>query len=277
MTPAPLLEVQNLTVTYGSLQALRNWSWRIFPGEIRSLLGPNGAGKSTALRCILGLEPSFTGEVLSPELNRPSGVHYVPQASEFPTGVRVGEVLDFVRAHYSHPYPRQQLLEAFSLSQHEGQRACVLSGGQKRCLSMACAVAGRPRLTVLDEPTVGVDVEARKRAWEFLRQHQKSEGASFILTTHMLEEAQSLSDHITILSRGQTLMEGTVADIQAQFQQFCVEFLRPGATETEVIWVPDPDTWVRENFRGGWSGLRIRAATLEEILSRLYQEGTKSA
>jgi ABC-2 type transport system ATP-binding protein len=280
------LRASGLHRSYGSVHALRGLDLEVKPGEIVCLLGPNGAGKSTAIRCILGFESPDQGTLTVSGGNprsrafRPS---YVPQMSEFPAALTVDEILSFVARHYVGGYSLGTIKEAFSLSHLGDRRAALLSGGQKRCVSMAAAFIGTPKFVVMDEPTVGVDLDARKRAWEFIRGYTQN-GGSVLFTTHIMEEAESMSQRIVILNLGRKVIEGSVAEIQAKFSLTRIELkdlesapwpqhLSPKINgERTIFWLNDSDSFVRETLsHRKYQDLRIRSASLEEILSYIYR------
>jgi ABC-2 type transport system ATP-binding protein len=198
---------------YGRLEALQGVDLEIRPGELVALLGPNGAGKTTAVSILLGQRRPDAGtarlfgrDPTLPAARRPVGA--TPQAAGFPDNLTVREVIDLVRVHYP-------LLGRFGLSDVAGRRAGGLSGGQTRRLAVALAFAGRPRLVVLDEPTTGLDVEARRGLWEVLRDFV-AKGGSVLLTTHYLEEAQALASRVVVIAGGRIVAHGSVDDITAR-------------------------------------------------------------
>jgi ABC-2 type transport system ATP-binding protein len=185
-----------------------------------ALLGPNGAGKTTAVSVLLGQRRPDAGSArlfgrdpTLPATRRPVGA--TPQQAGFPDNLTVREVVDLVRVHYPDPAPTQQLLGRFGLAELADRRAGGLSGGQQRRLAAALAFAGRPRLVVLDEPTTGLDVEARRRLWETIRAFVAGGGA-VLLTTHYVEEAQALATRVVVIAGGTIVAHGSVDDIAAQ-------------------------------------------------------------
>lgn len=189
-------------------------------GETHALLGPNGAGKTTAFSLLLGLRRPDSGTVtlLGRNPRRPvtrQGVGAMPQEPAFPEKLRVAEVLDFVRAYFPDTWPTGELLERFGLADLARRETGGLSGGQKRRLAVATAFAGKPRLAVLDEPTTGLDVEARRAVWDEVRAYVRA-GGTVLLTTHYLEEAEALAGRVTFIHRGIAAATGTVAEVTAK-------------------------------------------------------------
>jgi ABC-2 type transport system ATP-binding protein len=210
-------ELRGVHKRYGKVQALRGFDLQIGPGELVALLGPNGAGKTTAVSVLLGQRRPDAGssrlfgrDPTLPATRRLVGA--TPQAAGFPDNLTVREVVDFVRVHYPDPAAAPELLGRFGLAELAGRRAGGLSGGQTRRLAVALAFTGRPRLVVLDEPTTGLDVEARRGLWEILRAFVAGGGA-VLLTTHYLEEAQALASRVVVLADGQVVAHGSVEDV----------------------------------------------------------------
>ena len=214
---ASLLEV---TKRYGNrIVALDRVSLELRSGEIVALLGPNGAGKSTAVKLMMGLTSPMTGEVRvfggDPRLagNRlRTGV--MLQVGRAPEMLRVREHIEIMRGYYPRPLSFGEIVRAAALEGIEGRMFGQLSGGQKQRVLFALALAGDPDLIFLDEPTVGLDIEARRRMWAEIRS-LRSRGKTVLLTTHYLEEADALADRIIVLSKGRVICEGTPAEVRA--------------------------------------------------------------
>jgi ABC-2 type transport system ATP-binding protein len=285
--PQAVAELQGVHKRYGKVDALQGVDLRLQPGELLALLGPNGAGKTTAVSILLGqrhpdagLARLFGRDPTQPAARRPVGVTL--QESGFPDNLTVAEVVDLVRVHYPHPAPTRELLDRFGLTEVAGRRAGGLSGGQTRRLAVALAFAGRPQLAVLDEPTTGLDVEARRGLWEVLRAFV-ADGGAVLLTTHYLEEAQALASRVVVLAGGQVIAHGSVDDITARTGLSRVHLQAPslpelpGVTHLEAndgsytLYTADPDALVRALALQGvaFSGLRVERASLEEAFLHL--------
>ena len=213
-------ELRGVHKRYRKVEALRGVDLDIQPGELVALLGPNGAGKTTAVSVLLGQRRPDAGSArlfgrdpTLPATRRLVGA--TPQVAGFPDNLTVREVVDLVRVHYPDPAPTPELLGRFGLAELAGRRAGGLSGGQTRRLAGALAFAGRPRVLVLDEPTTGLDVEARRGLWEILRAFV-ADGGAVLLTTHYLEEAQALAARVAVIADGTIIAHGTVDDITVQ-------------------------------------------------------------
>ena len=203
-----VVEVDRVSRSFGAQSVLRELSFSIDQGEIFCLLGPNGAGKTTTLEIlegfltpdagsvrVLGCDPMASGETL----RRRVGV--VLQESGFPKFFRVGEMIDTWRSYYDKPLPYDGILDLVGLRSDETKLVRKLSGGQRRRLDFALAVAGDPEVIFLDEPTTGFDPEARARCWESIAGLREL-GKTILLTTHYLDEAERLGDRIAVLLDG---------------------------------------------------------------------------
>jgi len=272
---------------FGQTQALEGVSLEVRPGELLALLGPNGAGKSTAISLLAGLRRPDQGTVRlfgldpqDPKARVSLGV--TPQETGLPGELRVYEVLNYVQAYYPSPMPRAELLGRFGLEGLERRQCGGLSGGQKRRLAVALAFAGNPRLVILDEPTTGLDVEARRSLWEGVRQYQ-AEGGTVLLTTHYLEEAEALASRVAVMDHGRLIAEGTVGEIKARVGLRQVRFSAPEVPDlagvsklerdngTVILYTPDSDAVVRQLVQKNvpFRDLEVRAVSLEEAFVAL--------
>jgi ABC-2 type transport system ATP-binding protein len=205
--------LRGVTKRFGEVVALDGIDLELRRGEVLALLGPNGAGKSTALSLMLGLRHPDSGqaELFGMDPRRAearAGVGVTPQETGFPPTLRVCEIVEFVGAHFAEPVETADLLARFGLGGVVRRQAGGLSGGERRRLSVALAFAGRPRAVFLDEPTVGLDVEARLALWSELNAYAGASG-TILLTTHHLEEAEALASRVLLLSRGRIAAVGT--------------------------------------------------------------------
>lgn len=199
--------------------ALDRVSLDLRSGEIVVLLGPNGAGKSTAVKLMMGLISASAGEVRvfggDPRLasnRRRTGV--MLQVGRAPEMLRVREHIDIMRGYYPGPLPVVEIVRAAGLEGLEQRMFGQLSGGQKQRVLFALSIAGDPDLIFLDEPTVGLDIEARRGMWAQIRS-LRSRGKTVLLTTHYLEEADALANRIIVLNKGTVICEGTPAEVKA--------------------------------------------------------------
>jgi ABC-2 type transport system ATP-binding protein len=209
--------LRGVTKRFGAVVALDQVDLELRGGEVLALLGPNGAGKTTALSLLLGLRRPDVGnvELFGADPRHPSSraaVGVTPQDASFPPTLRVREIADLVRAHYAAPVSTADLLARFGLVECGRRQAGGLSGGERRRLSVALAFAGRPLAVFMDEPTTGLDVEARRAVWSELEAYAAS-GGTILLTTHYLEEAEALASRVVLLSRGRIAAEGSAREL----------------------------------------------------------------
>lgn len=217
---AAAASMRGVVKRFGSLSALDEVDLELREGEALALLGRNGAGKTTAIRVMLGLCRPDAGTVLlfgcdPREPSSRSGTGVTPQDLDLPGTLRVAEILDFTRRHFAEPAPLAELLGRFQLEQLARRQLGGLSGGEQRRVAVALAFAGRPRAVFLDEPTTGLDVESRRAVWNAIRQF-RGQGGTVLLTTHSLEEAESLATRVAIMNAGRIVREGTVPALISQ-------------------------------------------------------------
>ncbi len=219
----PAVVARGVVRTFGSLTALAGIDLALERGRITTLLGPNGAGKTTFVELVLGLARPDGGDLRtlgvrpgSPHARLGTGV--MLQTAGFPPQLTVRELLELQSGYYPEPMPLATLLEDADLGEVAARRYGTLSGGQQRRVQFAAAIVGRPRLLVLDEPTVALDTESRRRCWALIRACTAA-GAAVLLTTHQLEEADALADRVVLLARGRVIADGTPAAIRARVSE----------------------------------------------------------
>ncbi|MET0741235.1 MAG: ABC transporter ATP-binding protein [Candidatus Nanopelagicales bacterium] len=213
------VEVQGLVKRYGDIVAVSDLSLRAEAGTVTALLGPNGAGKTTTLEVIegfrradsgsvrvLGLDPARDGAALRPRV----GV-MLQRGGVYPAA-KVQEMVRHVARLYAHPLDPAALMDRLGLAASARTAYRRLSGGQQQRLGVALAVVGRPELVVLDEPTTGLDPQARHATWDLVRQLREA-GSTVLLTTHSMDEAERLADHVVIVDHGKVVTAGAPADL----------------------------------------------------------------
>jgi len=286
---APLAQVRGLEKRYGPILALSGVDLEVRAGEVLGLLGPNGAGKTTLVKLLAGLLTPDAGEVRllggdPRDWRSRLELGLTPQETGFPENLRVKEIVELVAAHYADPEPVPRLLSRFGLEDRANRPARALSGGERRRLAVLLAFVGRPRLTLLDEPTTGLDVGSRRRLWEEIRAFREG-GGGVLLTSHYLEEIEVLADRVVILHEGRVLEEGSVDTIRTRVGLKKVRFKSEtiprisGVTKAgrEGPWVTlytaDADRVVAALVRSGhpFEGLEVQPVKLEEAFLLLTE------
>lgn len=214
----PVARLTDVIKRYGATTALDGLDLTLHAGEIVALLGPNGAGKSTAVRLMLGLAAPTSGTVRifggdPRDAMARTRVGAMLQVARMVETLRVGEHLDLFRSYYPRPLAVAEIVRFAQLEGIEDRLFGQLSGGQKQRVLFALALCGDPDLIFLDEPTVGMDIEARRGLWQQIRQ-LKARGKTVLLTTHYLEEADALADRVVVINKGRVVSAGTPAEIK---------------------------------------------------------------
>ncbi|HLL06069.1 MAG TPA: ABC transporter ATP-binding protein [Myxococcaceae bacterium] len=218
----PSLELEGVSKSYGAVRALENLNLTVRRGEILGLLGPNGAGKSTTIHLLLGLLKPTTGRVrvfgLDPMVPE-NRIHLgaMLQGTRLPTRLRVGEIIELFSSYYPAPFAHKDTLAMAELQGLENRLLNALSSGQRQRVRFALSICGNPEVILLDEPTVNLDVEARRRFWGRIREIASAQ-RTIVLTTHYLEEADALASHIVLIHKGRLLKQGSPQVIKAQVE-----------------------------------------------------------
>ena len=292
--------VDNFTKSYGSMKAVDQLHFTVHRGEVFALLGPNGAGKTTTVETlegyrapdagsirVLGLDPIHEAKTLKPQI----GV-MLQQDALYP-GLTAREVMQLFAGYYQHPQNVDALLERVGLSAASRTRCRRLSGGQKRRLALALALIGNPTLLFLDEPTSGMDPQARLATWEIIRDLKRN-GATVLLTTHLMDEAERLADRVAIIDHGRLIALDTptgltgvqnanvvrfvatpgldCAQLEALPSARKAEEIRPGSylieTEAAPTLLAELTAWLRDQ-NITLSELRVGHGSLEDLFLRL--------
>lgn len=224
---APAVLVKNLKKSYGAVEAVKDVSFTIEPGEIFGLLGPNGAGKTTTIRCLCTLMTPDAGEL---ELNGVSVIDdprtarqmlgYIAQEVALDKVLTGRELLELQAAIYHLPKATMkariaQMLDLLEIADIADKKTGTYSGGQQKRLDLAAGLLHQPAVLVLDEPTVGLDIESRTAVWKFLRK-LRDEGTTILLTSHYLEEVDMLANRVAIIDAGKVISTGTPAALKAE-------------------------------------------------------------
>lgn len=220
MPTQPSLVVDGLEVSLGGRPVLKGLGFTADPGVVTALLGPNGAGKTTTIRVLTGLVPARAGTVSV--LGHPAGhpdalarLGLMPQSTGAWSGIRPLELLRYLAGLYAHPHDVDALAESLGITSFARTPYRRLSGGQQQAVNLAGALVGRPEFVLLDEPTAGMDPHARRRTWALIRQLADA-GVGVLLTTHAMDEAAALADHVWIMDAGRIAIHGTVAELTTE-------------------------------------------------------------
>jgi ABC-2 type transport system ATP-binding protein len=267
MNDSFLAELTGAKKKFGNTIALDGLDLQVRSGELFAVLGPNGAGKTTAISLLLGLQQQDSGTARlfgkSPhrvETRRQIGV--MMQEVSLAPELRVREQIDLVASYYPAPLTPDAAMELTNTTSLADRPYGKLSGGQKRQVQFAMALVGRPKLLFLDEPTVGLDVQARELMWVTLRKLVNN-GASLVLTTHYLEEAEALADRVAVLAKGRVVASGTVNEMRALVVRKRINCSTTLTVEEVTAW-PGVETATADKQR-----LLITVNNAESVLRRL--------
>jgi ABC-2 type transport system ATP-binding protein len=276
------IEVSGLRKSYGPLEAVRGLSFGVERGEVFGLLGPNGAGKTTTVEILEGYRERSGGEVWvlghDPQVRDrrlQERVGIVLQSCGFYPRVTVREAVEHFAKAYPNPRDSGETIALVGLEEKADARAGELSGGQRRRLDLALALIGDPELVFLDEPTTGFDPAARRTAWNAVRR-LKDLGKTVVLTTHYLEEAQSLADRVAIVKDGQIVAEGPPTELGAERSRYRVSYVSAGRRVEHQT--DDPTELLHRLTRDAMArgerldGLEVSRPTLEDVYLELTAE-----
>jgi len=267
---AVLASLQGVHKDYGKVRALDGLDLQVHGGELLALLGPNGAGKTTAIALLLGLARVDSGQVAlfgqSPsQLAARRRIGVMLQSAGIPDTLRVRELLELTRSYYPDPRSVADCIAMAGLDGLLQRRYGKLSGGQQRRVQFALAICGRPQLLFLDEPTTGLDIEARQRLWQAIRE-LVAQGCGVLLTTHYLEEAETLADRVVVLNGGRVIAQGSVHAIRAHVSQRRIRCVSSLCAEDVAHW-PQVRSALRSDGR-----IEIVADAAEPVVRRLLAE-----
>ena len=300
------IEVSGLTMSYADREILRGVDFEVRSGEVFCLLGPNGAGKTTTVEILEGFRQRTGGTVsvlgMDPQaqptkLRERIGI--VLQECGFPRQARVAELIDIWRAYYPNPRDLDDLLAVVELTRDRNVLVKRLSGGQRRRLDLALALAGDPDLIFLDEPTTGFDPESRRRCWAAI-ENLRALGKTIVLTTHYLDEAERLADRVAILQHGRIQVAGSVRHVARQAGvKTTIKFVAPSRvldgtvrppscldvvvngevavcqTENSALALRELLHWSAAHELGDLDDLSVENPTLEDAYLHLVAGGTR--
>jgi len=294
------IEVRGLCKSYGSVQAVRGVDVSIGEGETVALLGPNGAGKSTTIDMILGLAEPDAGEVSvfggTPTAAVDAGwIGAMLQTGALIRDLSVRELVEMVASLYPSPLPVAEALELTGLGELANHRTQKLSGGETQRVRFAVALVANPKLLVLDEPTVAMDVEGRRSFWATMRE-LASHGRTILFATHYLEEADAYADRAVLMAHGRVVADGPTNEIKARVGTRTIKATLPGVDldalralpgvsaaerrgEAVVLSCADSDAAIRALLRAHPDArdIEIAAAGLEEAFLELTADGVEAS
>ena len=266
-TAPPLAQLTDVRKRFGTVTALDGLSLEVRAGELLAVLGPNGAGKSTAIALLLGLHQADSGTATlfgrSPgDLEARYGIGVMMQEVTLAVEMTVRQLVALTTSYYPAPMSADDAMALTRTTEFADRAYGKLSAGQKRQVQFTLAVCGGPALLFLDEPTVGLDVQARETLWATIRQ-LLAQGTSIVLTTHYLEEAEALASRVAVLARGRLVAMGTVDDIRSVVSRKRISCLTT-LTANEVAAWANVTAATREGAR-----LQIVARDADDVVRRL--------
>jgi ABC-2 type transport system ATP-binding protein len=215
------IEIKNVTVKYGDLKAVDDVSFSVEQGNIYGIIGPNGAGKTSIIECIEGLRKNTSGEILINEKNNLTRSEFYEnvgiqlQETKFQDNIKVIELLNLYKSFYSNSSDTDTLLNEFGLIEKKDEFVKKLSGGQKQKIAIILALIGNPKILILDEISTGLDPQSRLQIWNKIIE-LNNKGITILLTTHFMEEAETLCDKVCMLVNGKIKAEGTLKEMVEQ-------------------------------------------------------------
>ena len=270
--------VEGLHKTYGAVKAVDGVDLIVEEGEIFGMVGPNGAGKTTTIECIEGLRKPDAGSirVLGLDPQTQSTILYEQigmqlQGSSLYPHIKVGEAVELFSSFYSHPVPKDELLERLGLSEKENVYFSKLSGGQKQRLFICLALINKPRLVFFDELTTGLDPQARRATWDLVR-GVREQGHTVFLTTHFMDEAENLCDRVAVMDHGKIVALGKPSDLIEQYAHE-TRIRLPQALKEEVDWLRGIRGVIAVEVGEDFTLINFNNENIVELLQLLDQHG----
>jgi ABC-2 type transport system ATP-binding protein len=289
--------VEGLAKRFGDFTAVRDISFEVAAGQVTALLGPNGAGKTTTIEILEGFQAPSAGTVRVLGADPRKGgrawkarIGLVLQSASLEDQLTVTESLALYAALYARPLPVAEVLDAIDLTEDAGTRIGALSGGQKRRVDLGAAIIGRPEVLFLDEPTTGLDPEARRRLWTVI-ENLTAAGTTVLLTTHYLDEAQHLAGRVIVVAEGRVVADTTPDELRAMGGRPVIRFRPPASApplptalaehvDRGELALPSADVtadlallvgWARQN-RVNLTGLEVGSPSLEDAYLTLTED-----
>ena len=270
--------VEGLHKTYGAVKAVDGVDLIVEEGEIFGMVGPNGAGKTTTIECIEGLRTPDSGKITvlgmdpqkqSSDLYELIGMQL--QGSSLYPHIKVGEALELFSSFYSHPAPKDELLERLGLSEKENVYFSKLSGGQKQRLFICLALINKPQLVFFDELTTGLDPQARRATWDLVR-GVREQGHTVFLTTHFMDEAENLCDRVAVMDHGKIVALGKPSDLIEQYAHE-TRIRLPQSLKEETDWLSAIRGVISVEVGEDFTLINFNNENIVELLQLLDQHG----
>lgn len=282
----PVIEVKNLIKRFpqqdgnGELIAIKGISFTVEKGEIFGLLGPNGAGKTTTMEIIEGIQQPTQGETLINGINTQKDLNKVKnligiqlQSSAYYEHLKLNEILELFGSFYNQSLPADKLLEIVDLTEKKQSLIRQLSGGQKQRFSICAALVNDPEIVFLDEPTTGLDPQARHHMWEFIKKINE-QGKTVIITTHYMEEAEYLCDRVGIMDKGKIIALDTPKNLVRKLASSArIHFHSENTFDVETL---KHVGGVLEVNKNGNNVYHIKITKSNEVLPKLYKWAEKT-
>lgn len=270
--------VEGLHKTYGAVKAVDGVDLIVEEGEIFGMVGPNGAGKTTTIECIEGLRKPDAGNIrvlgLDPQTQSTTLYEQIGmqlQGSSLYPHIKVGEAVELFSSFYSHPAPKDELLERLGLSEKENVYFSKLSGGQKQRLFICLALINKPQLVFFDELTTGLDPQARRATWDLVR-GVREQGRTVFLTTHFMDEAENLCDRVAVMDHGKIVALGKPSDLIEQYAHE-TRIRLPQALKEKVDWLRGIRGVIAVEVGEDFTLINFNNENIVELLQLLDQHG----
>jgi ABC-2 type transport system ATP-binding protein len=283
------LKVEGLKKSYKRVHALKGISFEIKRGELFSLLGPNGAGKTTTIRILTGLTKPDEGSIFilgqrlsNNEISAKKLIGYVPQQVNLDVELTVYENLLIHGLLFGMSLREikeriEELLTLADLADRHSAKVKELSGGMRRRLLIIRALLHRPKILLLDEPTVGLDPHIRRKIWHLIKQIQEKKGASILLTTHYMEEAEYLSDRVAFIFNGNILRVGKPKDLIEELGEFAIDIFTDDEVQTQYFRDRHSAEEKMLELKSKARSIALRRTTLEDVFMRLQKTVSSSS
>ena len=270
--------VEGLHKTYGAIKAVDGVDLIVEEGEIFGMVGPNGAGKTTTIECIEGLRTPDSGKItvlgMDPQKQGSDLYELIGmqlQGSSLYPHIKVGEALELFSSFYSHPAPKDELLERLGLSEKENVYFSKLSGGQKQRLFICLALINKPQLVFFDELTTGLDPQARRATWDLVR-GVREQGHTVFLTTHFMDEAENLCDRVAVMDHGKIVALGKPSDLIEQYAHE-TRIRLPQSLKEETDWLSAIRGVISVEVGEDFTLINFNNENIVELLQLLDQHG----